>query len=423
MHGFGDIQVLAQQYGTPLIIYSEASLVKNVLALRSALPALSHLAYSIKANPNPTILRLLVERFGLMAEAASAGELTLAIRCGVPPNNLLLGGPAKTREAIELAAEAQIAGVLIESSNDLNRAKLIAKERGVKLNILFRLNPAYLESSSVLRMSGKYSQFGIDEDSLFQIIKECEEDSAQYAGLFLYAGSQHFLAKYIVENTRYLCRIAHRLHAKGLPPPRILDFGGGFGVPETDHQPELNLERLREGLDRVFQEELSELFRQGLERTIFESGRYLVSQAGIYVTRVMDVKRSHGKLFAILDGGINNMGIRQLKYRTFEPKIEVWGKDGDQQSESITLAGPTCTPIDIVHQGIRLGNLEVGDLVIIRDFGAYTVNFSPIHFCGHPWPAEVLVTTDGNVRLVRRRGLLSESCGLGYIDVDDGVGL
>jgi diaminopimelate decarboxylase len=200
----------------------------------------------------------------------------------------------------------------------------------------------------------------------------------------------------------------------GLPAPTIIDFGGGFGVPEDESEPELDLSQLKKGMERIFNQEVEKLTNLGLQQTVFESGRYLVSRAGMYVASVVDVKRSRGKQFAILDGGINNLGIRQLMYRTFEPQLEVWMRSG-QKGELTTFVGPTCTPIDIVHKGIEVPDIKVGDLVIIHNFGAYSISYSPVHFCGHPWPAEVLVRADGSYRLVRRRGRLEESCGLGYI--------
>lgn len=412
MQEFGDIEILAARYGTPLIVYAEAVLRRNVFQLRNSIPSSSLLAYSIKANPNPTLLTLM-HHFGLMAEAASEGELALALKMGVPPEKLLLGGPAKKREAVILAVEAGLSAILVESHNDLMLVRSVAQDVGRPIDVLFRVNPIHLSSQSVLRMTGLASPFGIDEEQLHEVLRACDDETARYGGLFLYAGSQHFSAADIVANTRYLCLLAANLVKDGFPVPRILDFGGGFGVTEDGSQPELDLMDLRTGLGSVFDECVAPLTANGLQRTIFESGRYLVSRAGVYVTRVMDLKRSRGRLFAVLDGGINNLGIRQMMYRTFEPKVEVWGRTTDGGSETITLVGPTCTPIDVVHKGCDLPSIKIGDIITIQDFGAYTASYSPIHFCGHPWPAEVLAAIDGSNHLLRRRGLREEACGLG----------
>ncbi len=409
-----DYESTANNYGTPLVVYSETVLQRDVYLLRKSIPSISSLAYSIKANPNPTLLYLMNQN-GLMAEAASEGELALALRTGVPPEKLLLGGPAKRLDAVALAVNEGIGAILIESLNDLNLVRAVSKNIGKPINVLLRVNPTCLSSHALLRMSGIPSPFGIDEELLPEALQACEEESACYAGLFLYGGSQHFSASDIVANTRYLCSLALKLIGDGFPPPQMLDFGGGFGVTEDDSQHELDLGELRDGLTSVYEEFVAPLARLGLQKTVFESGRYLVSRSGTYLSRVIDLKRSRGKLFAVLDGGINNMGIRQLLYRTFEPRIDLLGWRRDVKREMVTLVGPTCTPIDIVHKGCELPELQVGDLIAMRDFGAYTTSYSAIHFCGHPWPAEVLVAKDGTSHLIRRRGLQDESCGVGYI--------
>lgn len=418
LNEFGDIEYLANNYGTPLVVYAEAVLQRNVELLRNSIPSISSLAYSIKANQNQSLVHLM-SRNGLMAEAASVGELALALKAGVPPEKILLGGPAKKLDAISLAVNEGLCAILIESLNDLKLVISVAKNAGRPINVLLRVNPTYLSSQATLRMTGVPSPFGIDEEQLPEALRACEESSARYGGLFLYAGSQHFSAADIVANTKYLCSLAGRLIRDGFPAPRMLDFGGGFGVPEDDSQQELDLEKLREGLTKVFEECVTPLTALGLQKTVFESGRYLVSRSGIYITRIMDIKRSRGTLFAILDGGINNLGIRQLLYRTFEPMIEALGQRSNDEREMVTLVGPTCTPIDIVHKGCDLPKLQVGDLIVIRDFGAYTTSFSAIQFCGHPWPAEVLMASDGTSHLLRRRGLRDESCGVGYLSPAD----
>jgi diaminopimelate decarboxylase len=352
-----------------------------------------------------------------MAEAASAGELHMALAQGMDNRRLFLGGPAKTGIAIDTALSGKVAFAVVESATDLARVNAAAVTAGTTVDVLIRVNPTHLESHSDLRMAGIASPFGTDEETLDELMETFGNDGARYAGLHLYAGSQHFQVEDIVGNTRYLCALARKLCKAGYPAPRILDFGGGFGVPGNADQPELDLAGLRSGLDDVYREEVDELVRLGLQRTLFESGRYLVSRAGCYVSRVLDVKRSRGKRFVILDGGINHLGIHQLRYRTSPAPLRVWGRQAPPLGEPAVVVGPTCAPIDITHDACYLPPLQAGDLVVMDNFGAYTINFSPLHFCGHPWPAEVLVSKDNDeVRLVRRRGSLEEACGPGYCD-------
>ena len=412
---FGNIETLAARYGTPLVVYSEAQLLHNAAALRQALPASAALAYSIKANPNPVVLKTLLEN-GFMAEAASAGELQLALTSGANQQRLLLGGPAKTEQAIELALSAKIPLIVVESATELARVNAVAQSTGNDVEVLVRVNPAQLKSSPALPMAGFASPFGVDEEALPQLIKGMQGGAARYAGLHMYAGSQHFDARDIVSNTRYLCQLALALHNKGCPAARVLDFGGGFGVPADAGQPTLNLTLLREELDALYRQEVAELTRLGLQQTLFESGRYLVSQAACYVARVLDVKYSRGQRFVILDGGINHLGMHQLQYRTSPPSLRVWGRQASTQDEAAIVVGPTCAPIDVTHDTCKLPVVRVGDLVVIENFGAYTLNFSPLYFCGHPWPAEVwLNSIDNSARLVRQRGSIESACGPGYI--------
>lgn len=414
---FGNLQVLANTYDTPLVIYSEREILSSVARLKSGLPHSAQIAYSIKANPNPGLLRL-VYRQGLMAEAASEAELALALRHGVEPKHLILGGPAKRPTALELALTTGTYLITAESATDLQRISEVATRCGTTANVILRVNPNSLSSRSVLRMGGTATQFGIDEMELPGVMSSLSDSQCQYRGLFMYAGSQCFEANHIVENTRYLCRLAQNLVEMGYPYPAVMDFGGGFGVPEDHSQPALDLVLLRDGLEAIFRDDLDPLRSSHPIATIFESGRYLVSTGGVLVTRVMDVKRSHGRLFAILDAGINNLGIRQLPYRTFEPFVSVLGKEERPGDESVTLAGPTCTTIDIVHRGIPLSNISVDDLVIVSNFGAYSLSYSPIFFCGHPYPAEVLVDMDGAAHLLRPRGSIEEACGHSGVGVD-----
>jgi diaminopimelate decarboxylase len=411
---FGDIDQLAAQYDTPLVIYSQVVLDDCLRELSAALPPTSSLVYSIKANPNLGLIRNFC-RAGLMAEAASTGELALALRAGMDGKRLMLGGPAKKTEAFRLACETELFAVLVESANDLEGIRREAKRQGKRVDVLLRVNPSNLPSQSVLRMAGLPSQFGIDESEVPSIQRAFKGNELSYAGLFMYAGSQHFKSADIASNTRHLCEFAKRMIGQGLDPPRVLDFGGGFGLSEAIDENELDLSALRSELGAVFAEHMPFLKKNGLKHTLFESGRYLVGKAGIYVTRVVDVRSSGKRRFAILDGGINHLGVRQKAYRTHELSPFVLGRETTTSGSPVTLVGPSCSPVDVTHPEMRVSDIQIGDLVIIPHFGAYSISYSPIHFCGHPWPSEVIVSSNGAAQLLRRRGEIHEACGIGYL--------
>lgn len=407
------IKRIADSFDTPLIVYSKAQIYDNINLLKAALPAPVELIYSLKANPNPSIAKIMIDN-GLLIETASGGELAHVLHFGIEPQKILFGGPAKREDGIMLALNAEILAFNAESELDLLRIKNCALKNGKIANILIRVNPDIESTNAVLKMGGGASPFGVDEELISCLIDICKQ-RIQYSGLFMYAGSQYFNAESIVNNSKHLIKVAKKLRKNGKPPVSFLDFGGGFGVPEDSSQPPLDLKKLYNGLSVMFAEELPNLMQDGLQRIFFESGRFLTATSGIFVTRVMDIKKSRGTRFLIVDGGINNLGIKQLPYRTFEPNVTFCGESKNQKQEFSVIVGPTCTPIDIVHSGIKLPEVNVGDLLIIRNCGAYSISYSPINFCGHPNPAEVLVIEDGSYFLIRKRGSLKSACGIGYI--------
>lgn len=400
-------------YNTPVIIYRESEVYNRILSLQNCLPPPSQLVFSVKANPNPTILNIFLKS-GLLFEVASAGELSHILRVGIPADKILFGGPIKQNDGILIALKAGILAFNVESLTDLLRIQNLAKKLNQPAKVMLRVNPSNLTNMAVLRMGGNSSQFGIDEEQLMEIVQKCT-GLVNFTGLFMYAGSQYFDAQQIVANTQYLCRMAKKLRIDGAPPIQMIDFGGGFGVPETENQKPINLDLLYNGLKKIFDEELPELVRDGLEQIFFESGRFLTATSAIFVTRVMDVKWSQGQKYVIVDGGINNLGIKQFLYRTYEPQISILGKPCSGDCEIAIVVGPTCTPIDIVHRDASLSDVKVGDLLCIENCGAYQLSYSPVNFCGHPTPAEVMINGDSTVTLMRKRGRLEDACGTGFL--------
>ena len=392
--GLDDARLLevAKEFGTPLIVYSEEVLRLSASNLRSSLPEDAELAYSIKANPSPYILRVL-RHLGLLAEAASIGEFDHAIGHGFPASRMLLGGPAMSDSALLASKEHEPAALLLESEH------AIIKACDLEVNdvpILLRVNPVGLKSDVQTRMTGMASPFGIDENRIPEAIALVKRLGLNYAGLSIYVGTQVHGAQAIATNTLHLLRLNEKIENSGLPRSRILNFGGGFPVPEMAEQPELDLSALRTEFEKIG------AFRQytSAERFLFESGRYLVNDAGVLLTQVVDAKLSSGKRFAIMDTGINSLGLRQLKYRTYPPDLRVLGTEGALQETNI--CGPTCTPIDIIAENVMLPPLAPGCIICIPRFGAYSVCFSPTTLCGQGYPAEVSVSCDGEVHLSRK---------------------
>jgi diaminopimelate decarboxylase len=394
---------IVNQFSTPLIIYFADELNNRKNLLQSALPSGSQLLYSVKANPNPFILNLF-NKAGLGFEVASAGELQQVIKSNVSSDRIVLGGPVKSREAITAGMNYNILSYNVESERDLLN---ITNASNQALNLSLRMNPDFSNRGSELKMGGVSSQFGVDENEVIPLIRKYR--NLNINGLFMFAGSQFFDAHSIIQNTSYLIEFAERYkHEFGRLD--FLDFGGGFGLPESSDQAELNIEILKAGLSDLFAGKKK--FLDQVNYKFFESGRYLTATSAILISRVLDVKYSKGKKYIILDTGINHLGIKQLNYRIFKPFISTL-KEYDQFSPAI-LTGATCTPIDIIQFETEFPDVELDDLVIIHNVGAYSATLSPFNFCGFTYPAELLSDENGNVSSIRDRGDVANSGGMGY---------
>ena len=224
-------------------------------------------------------------------------------------------------------------------------------------------------------------------------------------GIHLFTGTQILDQDVLIRQYRKGIEIALDVARKLGHPLQVVDFGGGLGIPYFAGEEELNLNLLRRELDTLMGEVREEPLFFGT-RFVLEPGRYLVGEAGIYVTRIVDVKVSRGKKFLILDGGMNHHlaasgNLGQVIKKNFP--IAILNKLGREPSERVDVVGPLCTPLDVLARGADLPIAEVGDLIGIFQSGAYARSASPLGFLSHPTPAEVLVE-NGEMRLIRRRG-------------------
>jgi diaminopimelate decarboxylase len=407
-----NMEELQKEYGSPLVIYFEEEIETNFRALKSSLPDKADIVYSIKANPNPFVIKSL-EKMGALFETASEGEFEHLQKIGIEPNKILYSGQAKSELGIEKAILNNVLAINAESERDILLIKKYTNIHRKKVKILIRVNPNLKASDAVLKMGGVASPFGVDEEYLGDVVDLCNDEYISFAGFFMYAGSQYYSADSIVNNTQYLCNLAFDFCTKRNINITYIDFGGGFGVVENENQVPLNMEDLKKGMHDKLKDDFTKLYSLKLEKMFFESGRYLTASSGILLTKVVDIKKSRDKTYVIIDSGINNTGIKQYCYRMYEPFIYILNKEVNKKSNKI-IVGPTCTTIDIVHKGIDLPELRPGDTLAVRDCGAYLMSYSPVYFCGHPVPAEVAITREGRKILTRERSSIENACGYGY---------
>ena len=396
---------LARQYGTPLYIYDTGVIDRKWTVLRTALPEEFAIYFSVKANPNPAIVRhLLMKGAGL--EVASGGELCEAIAAGCAPADVVFAGPGKSEAELEMAIAYGIGEVHVESAVEVGRVGAIATRLGVQARAALRVNPAAEAQGGAMRMGGKAAPFGVDEECLDAVLDVMlAELGVEFRGLHLFTGTQILDYEVLIRQYRCGLDIARRVAKRVGHPLQTVDFGGGLGIPYFAKEEELDAEKFGEKLGKMMDEIRGDELFAGT-RFVVEPGRYLVGEAGVYLTRIADIKMSRGRTFYIVDGGMNHHlaasgNLGQVIKRNFP--VAVANRLGCVPTETVDLVGPLCTPLDTLARDIALSKAEVGDLVGIFQSGAYGLTASPVGFLSHRTPAEILVG-DGRARVIRARG-------------------
>ncbi|MDX2165626.1 MAG: type III PLP-dependent enzyme [Deltaproteobacteria bacterium] len=388
--------------GTPAFVYDLGVLAQTWTRLRAGLPAAVDLYYSVKANPNPAILQALVER-GAGLEVASGGELRRARAAGCVAQRIAFAGPGKTDAELALAVASAIGEIHLESLCEAERVAAIARRHGVSAPVALRVNPGPGVSGGALRMGGKPSPFGIDEEVLREVVaRVVAEPALTLRGIHLYVGTQILDHGTLLAQYRQGLDIARRVAAWSGRPLATVDLGGGLGVPYFANEAELDVPSFCRGLGELLGGTRGEAAFAGT-RFVLEPGRYLVAEAGVYVARVVDVKTSRGKRFVVLDGGMHHHlaasgNLGQVIKRNFP--LAVLNKLDQPAREVVDVVGPLCTPLDVLGRDVRLPAVAAGDLIGVFQSGAYALSASPLEFLSRASPAEVLVA-DGQARIIR----------------------
>ncbi|WP_066370178.1 pyridoxal-dependent decarboxylase, exosortase A system-associated [Herbidospora mongoliensis] len=380
---------LAARVGsTPFFAYDRDLVTRRVASLRAVLPAGVHLSYAVKANPMPALLQHLsglVDGF----DVASAGELRHALDTPVPAERIGFAGPGKTVGELTQAVAAGVT-VELESETELARVRAIGATLGVPARIAIRVNPDFTVRGSGMRLGGGPQQFGIDAERVPELLAGLGDD-VDFQGFHVFAGSQNLRADHICEAQRRTVDLVLGL-ADVSPPIRYLNLGGGFGIPYSRRDQPLDLEPIGDNLARLMRERITPLLPDA--RVVIELGRYLVGEAGVYVTRVVDRKESRGTTFVVVDGGMHHQlaasgNLGQVIRRNYP--MAVADRMGDPVDAPVTVVGRLCTPLDLLGDRVELPRTEIGDLVVVFQAGAYGLTASPTGFLSHPAPVEILV--------------------------------
>ncbi|HEX2925155.1 MAG TPA: type III PLP-dependent enzyme [Ruminiclostridium sp.] len=395
---------LAEQFGTPLYVFDGDGITQNYNNMLRQLPENVEIFYSVKANPSLGICQLL-NRCGSGIEVASSGELHLALKAGFQPHKIIFSGPGKIEDELEYAIEAGISAIIAESVSELEKLEQLAAERDLIVNAGIRLNPSYDLPNARIKMSGSEKQFGIDADRLDEVMSFfAKARHVRLVCIHIYIGTQIFEYEMIIAHVRQMLELSKRIIREYGMDLRMIDFGGGFGVPYFGESTPFDFSSFGKEIKTVF-EEYSDICDG--RRLIFESGRYMLARYGYFLTKVLYGKNSKGTKFLITDGGMNNHVLSTFRGRQMRNNFPLYflGKTGVK--ETVTIAGPLCTPDDILGRNVETVCAGPGDILCIPNSGAYGLSYSPVHFLGHPCPAEVLRYSDANY-VLRTRGKSEE---------------
>lgn len=382
-------ELVAEAGRTPLFVYSAAMIRRRARDLLASLPSRVALHYAVKANPFGPVLELmsgLVDGFDI----ASAGELALVLEAGIAPNRISFAGPGKRDAELEVAISQGVT-LNIESEGEAARALDAADRLGITPRLAIRVNPSFDLKGSGMKMGGGAKQFGIDAERVPALARMVIASGAEWRGFHIFAGSQALSTEAIIDTQSQSLTLAAELaEASGAALPHC-NLGGGLGIPYFPGDEPVDLAAIGTALGEALIK-----VPDVLAETQFclELGRFLVGEAGVYLTEIVDRKISHGEVFLVTDGGLHHQLAATGNFGTVVRRnypVAIATKFDAPVEEEASVVGCLCTPLDRLAEKGGFPRAEVGDLVAVFCAGAYGASASPAQFLGHGPAAEMLV--------------------------------
>ena len=395
-----DLHALAQREGTPLYVYSAASIRERLLGLQAALAGLDALVcYAVKANSTLAVLQLM-GGLGAGADIVSGGELWRSLRAGIPPERIVFSGVGKSEAEIAQALDAGVARFNVESREELDLLQQVASARGALAHAAVRINPDVDALTHAKISTGKSeNKFGVSiEEARAWFARSDDWPQVRLDGLHMHIGSQILQLEPMRLALQRLGAFWRELAAAGHAIASI-DVGGGLGV------------RYREGEQApdpvAYVAEIREALAGFGGRIVLEPGRYLVAEAGLLLTRVLRTKDGEQRRFLVLDAAMNDL-LRPSLYDAWHDIVRV-GDNGGREAVAYDVVGPVCETGDTFALGRPMPRCEAGDLVAILGAGAYGASMAST-YNSRPLAAEVLVDGD-RYAVVRRRQTYDDMIG------------
>jgi len=384
------VEKLAERHGTPLYVYSYHTLIDHFHKLRDAFAAIKPLiCYSVKANSNLALLRVLVER-GAGLDIVSGGELARAIRAGCPPERIVYASVGKTGGEIEEAIRRRILFFNVESLPELENINRIASRLNRVTNVAIRINPDVEPKTHKFITTGRLTnKFGIDLQSAAQILLMRKAlTHVRIRGLHIHIGSQITTAEPFVAAITKVVRFIDDLRRKGIGLS-YLNIGGGLGIVYDRETPQ-TAER--------FARRVMPLLKRSQLNVVLEPGRFIVGNAGILVSRVLYVKQTPKKKFIIVDAGMNDL-IRPALYSAFHQILPL--RRGRTRNEKADVVGPICESGDFLAKERNIPVIKEGEYLAVMSAGAYGFSMSS-NYNSRRRAEEVLVVKDRSFTIRRR---------------------
>ncbi|MBI4358208.1 MAG: diaminopimelate decarboxylase [Candidatus Omnitrophica bacterium] len=374
------VKDIAERVGTPFYLYSYKTFTEHVAKLQRAFKSVRPIiCFSMKANSNLAVLRSLVKK-GAGLDIVSGGELFRARKAGCPSSRIVYAGVGKTDREIEDAIRARILLFNVESVQELDRIERAAKRLKRKVNVSLRVNPDVDPGTHAHIATGKAeSKFGLDVDTAHLIfMRRGHYPSLSICGVHVHIGSQIVRGEPFVRAFRKVLILLAHLEKEG-HRIKYLNLGGGLGIIYSDERPQTADE---------FARQILPLFKGKKYRFIFEPGRFIAGNSGVFVTRILYIKRTKAKNFAIVDGGMNDL-IRPALYGSFH---DIWplSQNGKAKKLKYDVVGPVCESGDFLAKGRFIQELNANDLIAFASAGAYGFSMSS-NYNARPRAAEVLV--------------------------------
>lgn len=370
---------LAKKYGTPLYIYSAATLERHIEAYHKAFKGIAHLVcYAVKANSNIAVLNLLGLQ-GAGADVVSGGELYRALKAGIDPSKVVYAGVGKTEAEIRFALQSKILMFNIESQAELMEINRVAGLMRTKAPISLRVNPDVDAGTHPYISTGlKKYKFGIPMETAIECYKIARAlKHVKITGIHQHIGSQITNVQPFADALARILGLVDSLHAEGIEIKHI-DMGGGLGIRYNDEQAPMPADLSKQVLPLLAGRDIT---------LVLEPGRSIVGNAGVLLTKTLYLKDGPDKKFVIVDGAMNDL-IRPTLYGSYHEIVPVKkSRKGTQLSD---VVGPICESGDFLAKDRQLAKVEQGDLLAVMSAGAYGFTMSS-NYNSRPRAAEIMV--------------------------------